>query len=195
LGYLDYALANADLLDEVTGVTAWHINADEPDLIDYDTTFKQDAQDAIYAPDGYRSSDHDPVLVGLNLVPQCDGQSATIYVNANGTVVGGPHNGNPYRGWLVGTLGADVMVGTDGRDRINGLNGDDVICGGVGPDTLIGWRGNDSLFGDEGRDSLWGYFGSDTLNAGDGYDFCYVGEGPDSTTDCETIRQVQRDIP
>ncbi|MDH4067098.1 MAG: hypothetical protein OEW19_22080, partial [Acidobacteriota bacterium] len=38
---------------------------DEADLIDYDTSFKQAAQDAIYAPDAYRSSDHDPVLVGL----------------------------------------------------------------------------------------------------------------------------------
>ncbi len=67
LGYLDYALANAALLDEVTGVTVWHINADEPDLIDYDTSFKKPAQDALYAPDAYRSSDHDPVLVGLCL--------------------------------------------------------------------------------------------------------------------------------
>jgi predicted extracellular nuclease len=69
LGYLDHALANADLLGEVTGTTVWHINADEPDLIDYDTSFKQDAQDAIYAPDAYRSSDHDPVVVGLALEP------------------------------------------------------------------------------------------------------------------------------
>ena len=53
------------MLDEVTGVTVWHINADEADLIDYDTSFKQAAQDAIYAPDEYRSSDHDPVLVGI----------------------------------------------------------------------------------------------------------------------------------
>jgi hypothetical protein len=69
LGYLDHALANSDLLGEVTGVTVWHINADEPDLIDYDMTFKEDAQDALYAPDAYRSSDHDPVIVGLNV---CD---------------------------------------------------------------------------------------------------------------------------
>ncbi len=59
-GYLDHALANAGLANEVTGVTVWHINADEADLIDYDTSFKQAAQDAIYAPDAYRSSDHDP---------------------------------------------------------------------------------------------------------------------------------------
>jgi len=49
-------------------VTEWHINADEPDLIDYDTTFKQDAQDAIYAADAYRASDHDPVIGGLDLL-------------------------------------------------------------------------------------------------------------------------------
>ena len=67
LGYLDYALANRTLLGQVTGATEWHINADEPDLIDYDTEFKQDAQDAIYAPDQYRSADHDAVVVGLAL--------------------------------------------------------------------------------------------------------------------------------
>jgi uncharacterized repeat protein (TIGR01451 family) len=30
-------------------------------------SFKQDAQDAIYAPDAYRASDHDPVIVGLQI--------------------------------------------------------------------------------------------------------------------------------
>jgi len=66
-GYLDYALAITSLVPQVTGASAWHINADEPDILDYDTTFKQDAQDALYAPDPFRSADHDPVLVGLNL--------------------------------------------------------------------------------------------------------------------------------
>ncbi len=69
LGYLDYALANPDLLDEVSGTTVWHINADEPDILDYDTSFKQPAQDALYEPNAYRASDHDPVIVGLNV---CD---------------------------------------------------------------------------------------------------------------------------
>jgi hypothetical protein len=67
LGYLDYALANQSLLGQITGATEWHINADEPDLIDYDTTFKQDAQDALFAPDAFRSSDHDAVIIGLTL--------------------------------------------------------------------------------------------------------------------------------
>ena len=67
-GYLDYGLANEALLPAVTGTTVWNLNADEPDLLDYDTSFKSDGQDAIF--DGtspFRSSDHDPVIVGLNL--------------------------------------------------------------------------------------------------------------------------------
>lgn len=81
IGYLDYALAGADLLDEVTGAAEWHINADEPDLIDYDTSFKGPNQDALYAPDPYRSSDHDPVIVGLatcdEIAPTIDSVSVT----------------------------------------------------------------------------------------------------------------------
>jgi hypothetical protein len=65
IGYLDYALANANFAQYIDDVNVWHINADEPDLINYDTSFKKDAQDAIYAPDAYRSSDHDPVVISL----------------------------------------------------------------------------------------------------------------------------------
>ena len=66
IGYLDYALANASLAERIVDVNFWHINADEPDLIDYDMSFKQDAQDALYAPDAYRSSDHDPVVISIS---------------------------------------------------------------------------------------------------------------------------------
>ena len=65
IGYLDYALANTNLAGRVVDVNFWHINADESDLINYDMTYKKDAQDAIYAPDAYRSSDHDPVILTL----------------------------------------------------------------------------------------------------------------------------------
>jgi hypothetical protein len=67
LGYLDYGLAGATLAADVLEATTWAINADEPSLIDYDMTFKKPAQDALYAPDAFRSSDHDPVLIGLEL--------------------------------------------------------------------------------------------------------------------------------
>ena len=67
-GYLDHALASSTLAGQVTGATVWNINADEPDVLDYDTTFKPDAQDALFEPNAFRSSDHDPVIVGLSLL-------------------------------------------------------------------------------------------------------------------------------
>ena len=63
-GYLDHALAIEAFGQRVTSVTIWHINADEPSVLDYNTEFK--TQD-LYAPTPYRSSDHDPVVVGLRL--------------------------------------------------------------------------------------------------------------------------------
>ena len=64
-GELDHALAGADLVDDVTGATIWHINADEPLILDYNLDFGRDP--AIYEPDAFRSSDHDPLIVGLDL--------------------------------------------------------------------------------------------------------------------------------
>ena len=95
IGYLDYALAGAGLLDEVTGVAEWHINADEADLIDYDTSFKGPNQDAIYAPDAYRSSDHDPIIVGLGLTTEQEVNELIEAVQKlidNGTLNGGQGN-------------------------------------------------------------------------------------------------------
>lgn len=67
-GYLDYALASPSLLNQVNDVEEWHINSDEPTVLDYNTEFKTAGQIAgLYAPDQYRISDHDPVIVGLNL--------------------------------------------------------------------------------------------------------------------------------
>ena len=63
-GVLDHAFASASLGTQVSGVTVWHVNADEPVVLDYNTEFK--TQD-LYAATPYRSSDHDPVLVGLTL--------------------------------------------------------------------------------------------------------------------------------
>jgi predicted extracellular nuclease len=91
LGYLDYALAQPALLADVSGASAWHINADEPSLIDYDMSFKLPAQDALWAPDPYRSSDHDPVIVGLNLTPP-DTTDPTLEVTAEPSAVFPPNN-------------------------------------------------------------------------------------------------------
>jgi uncharacterized repeat protein (TIGR01451 family) len=65
-GYLDHALSTLTLNPQITGVTYWHINADEPSVIDYNTEFKP--QD-LYTATPYRASDHDPVLIGFNPMP------------------------------------------------------------------------------------------------------------------------------
>lgn len=68
VGYLDHALANAELADSVVDATEWGINAAEPLILDYTTRFKSDFNDVnFFAPDPYRSSDHDPVVISLNL--------------------------------------------------------------------------------------------------------------------------------
>lgn len=66
-GHLDHALASPSLAGQVTGAAPWHVNADEPDLLDYDTTFDDPRHAELYAPTPFRSSDHDPILVGLDL--------------------------------------------------------------------------------------------------------------------------------
>ncbi len=69
-GALDHAMATASLAAQVTGGKKWHINADEPTIIDYNTNFKVTTGGTspdYYTATPFRSSDHDPVLVGLNL--------------------------------------------------------------------------------------------------------------------------------
>ncbi len=64
-GALDQAFVSDDFAGAVADVFEWHINADEPDLFRYDTTF---TDPAFYAPNVYGSSDHDPLVVGLDLL-------------------------------------------------------------------------------------------------------------------------------
>lgn len=179
LGYLDHALANPTMAGQVTGAADWHINADEPDLLDYDTTFKPPEQEAIFEPNGYRSSDHDPVVVGLSLVPQCQGRNATVYVGPDGRIVGGLLAGLIFNGTLTGTEGDDVIVGTAGGELIFALAGDDVVCALDGTDAVTGGLGNDILLGGEGNDTLVGLAGSDTLDAGGGNDTVFGDGGAD----------------
>lgn len=67
-GNLDHAIAEASLYPLVKRTFAWHINADEPTALDYNEEFKSPEQiNAFYAGDAFRSSDHDPVIVDLDL--------------------------------------------------------------------------------------------------------------------------------
>ncbi len=67
-GSLDYAFGSASLVSQVTGADKYHINSDEPSVLDYNINFKTVAQSvSLYSPDEFRTSDHDPVVVGLRL--------------------------------------------------------------------------------------------------------------------------------
>lgn len=66
VGALDHAVVSTSLRPQVAGVAIWHINADELPDFDYNIDQRSKNQRSLYRADPYRSSDHDPVIVGLN---------------------------------------------------------------------------------------------------------------------------------
>jgi len=100
-GYLDHALASSSLSSQVTGATEFHVNADEPVVLDYNFNFKTANQFiTFYDPGAFRASDHDPVVVGLIL-------------NAPPTVdAGGPYSVIEGQSVLVSATGSDPNGGT-----------------------------------------------------------------------------------
>lgn len=112
-GRLDHALASAPLVPKVTRALEWHINADEPSVIDYNTEFKQPlcatCGPDYYSATPYRSSDHDPVVVGLS-----------IYRFVTGTPADDKR--------LSGTPGDDWFIGGTGVDRITTGTGADIVA-------------------------------------------------------------------
>jgi hypothetical protein len=85
-GELDHALASASLLDNVTGATIWHVNADEPLILDYNTEFNPPA---LYQPNAFRSSDHDPLILGLDL---CETTPPTLSVTVSPSTLRPPNH-------------------------------------------------------------------------------------------------------
>ena len=74
VGRLDHALATATLAAQVAGAEPWAINADEPPAFDYDDAVADAGEAAfeakpsalpLYVPDEFRTSDHDPLVIGL----------------------------------------------------------------------------------------------------------------------------------
>jgi uncharacterized protein len=116
-GYLDHALASKELNPYISGTTVWHINADEPTVLDYNVEFKSVAQQAINVGTPYRSSDHDPVIVGINLL---------LPSAAEGTVTGRitDSNGAPVNGAVVqlsGTQNRKAITDGNGNYRFSGV--------------------------------------------------------------------------
>lgn len=87
-GYIDHGLATAALDAQTAGVTEWHINADEPSIIDYNLEFKQPACTTcapdLYTATPYRASDHDPVVVSLNLQATAVDVTSQLSVSISG---------------------------------------------------------------------------------------------------------------
>jgi len=74
-GSLDHAMVTPSLMAQVTNAGIWNINSDEPVILDYNVEFKNNpnctsttcTSPDYYQPTPFRSSDHDPVLVGITL--------------------------------------------------------------------------------------------------------------------------------
>ncbi|NIJ05253.1 ExeM/NucH family extracellular endonuclease [Frigoribacterium faeni] len=65
-GSLDHVLASPAALAAVTGVDIWNINSGESVGLEYSRFNTNVAQ--LWAPDQFRASDHDPVVVGVDLL-------------------------------------------------------------------------------------------------------------------------------
>jgi len=150
-GSLDHALTRGAMVRKITDLTHWNINAVESFAYQYT------GDPALNAQDPYRSSDHDPLILGIDLSERCAGRRPTIV-------------GTPGRDVLRGTNRPDVIMGLGGADVISGGNGADIICGGSEADILDGGNGNDQILGGFGADRLYGGNGNDTLIGGSGSD-------------------------
>ena len=73
VGSLDHAVVSASLAPAVTGFAKWNINSVEPEYLFYKDGINDGGSDEVnrwsdtYTADQYRSSDHDAVLVGIDL--------------------------------------------------------------------------------------------------------------------------------
>ena len=86
VGGLDYAMVSPTFYSQTSGVQEWHINADEPTVLDYNTNFISAGQIiSLYDPGYYRMSDHDPVVVGFN--PDGSWPTATVIEPLDGVIL------------------------------------------------------------------------------------------------------------
>ncbi|MEL6389086.1 MAG: ExeM/NucH family extracellular endonuclease [Bacteroidota bacterium] len=63
-GSLDHILTSESLMAQNGGATIWHVSTDEPAVIDYTESFNPAGY---YEVSPFRASDHDPIILGLNL--------------------------------------------------------------------------------------------------------------------------------
>jgi hypothetical protein len=68
--YLDHVLASPTMSEQITGVSPYHINADEPYQLHYN--YSEDTS-------MYRYSDHDPIIIGVTLESQPAPSADTLH--------------------------------------------------------------------------------------------------------------------
>ena len=163
-GYLDHALATSSLASQVTGVTDWHVNPDEPVVLDYNVEFKTANQiNTFYDSGPYRSSDHDPVIIGLSF-----GSLASTRTNVEGAPAwpGGIRTKVNVTAMSGETSGRVVFEGAGRADESTRI--DSVVASGSDA-TIFGAFGS-VLFRLDVHDG--GKDGADTLRlrTSDGYD-------------------------
>jgi predicted extracellular nuclease len=154
-GYLDHALGTSSLTAQVAGIVEWHINADEPSTLDYNTDYKSAGQiSSLYASDQFRASDHDPVVVGLNLAGNNDLSDLPASYGAAWHTFSELQLGNTWAAGHapVGSGSNDGIVRTPGVAWSTGDGGSvEVTVTGTGYVTgWIDWN-QDGDFGDSGE--------------------------------------------
>ncbi len=65
-GSLDHALVSDSMLFPITSASPWHINSDEPVALTTGNYQYAQNPENYYAADAFASSDHDPIVVGLD---------------------------------------------------------------------------------------------------------------------------------
>ncbi|MCP5099744.1 MAG: hypothetical protein GY943_29675, partial [Chloroflexi bacterium] len=171
-GYLDHALSNAALTSQVTGVAPWHINGDEPSALNYNDFNQPD----LYNADPYRASDHDPIMIGLNLDRATNANGCYVLALGDSPFTGPATTlsiGDP--GYTPGNFQARRWGSSEGLSRmacyeIHGTDDRDVIIGGNSSDMLFGYGGDDVLVGLKGQDKFTGGTGTDRMHGNQGID-------------------------
>jgi predicted extracellular nuclease len=108
-GNLDHAIADANLYPRVKRAFAWHINADEPTALDYNEEYKTQEQiTAFYSDNAFRSSDHDPVIVDMDL-------NENVANTPDSTEISGGSMGV----WSIFALAGLVLVSTLRRRKLS----------------------------------------------------------------------------
>jgi 5'-nucleotidase len=119
VGSLDHVFASAAAAADVTGTDIWNINSVESIALEY-SRYNYNALN-LYTADAYRSSDHDPVVVGLALL-----EDAPVEPEPEQPGAGVPGTGLPAAGAPVtatpGSTGSGSLAatGTDAAPLLMG---------------------------------------------------------------------------